>query len=105
MLIGEPILAQEVLIVSHEEKTPRTPVDLRIGGVSTEATFSLPLADLAESGHCAQLLGDADLDVVVEQDEGRLFGLSLFAAWHRRADVSAWRRGAGMGRCRSCPCP
>ena len=80
MLVGEPILAQELLIVGHEEKTPRTPVDLGIGGVSTEATFSLPLSDLAETGQRAKLIGDPDLDVMVEQNVGWLFRLSFLAS-------------------------
>ena len=105
VLVGEPILAQEVLIVGHKEETPRTPVDLGIGGVSTEATLSFPLSDLTETGQRAELIGDPDLDVMVEQDEGWLFGLSVLAAWHRLAVASAWRRGAGTGRCRSYPCP
>lgn len=66
MLVGEPILAQEVLVVRHKEKTPRTPVDLGISGISTEAMFSLLLSDLAEASEVAQPFGDINLDVVVE---------------------------------------
>jgi hypothetical protein len=51
------------------------------------------------------LFNDINLDVMVEQNEGRLFGLSLLAAWHRLAEASAWCRGAGTGRCRSYPYP
>src|SRR3954451_23433832 len=65
VLVGESILAQEVLIVGHEEKTPRTPVDLGIGGVSAKAILSLSLSDLAVTGQVTQLPGDINLNVMV----------------------------------------
>lgn len=102
MVVGEPILAQEILVVCHKEKASRTPVDLGIGGVWAKAMFSLMLSDLAEASDVAQLFADVNLDVMVEQNEG---GLSLLAAWHRLGVASACCRGAGTGRCRNCLCP
>ena len=66
MLVGEPILAQEILVVGHEEEAPPTPVNLRIGGVPTKTMLSLLLANLAEAGETTQLLGNVRLYVVIE---------------------------------------
>lgn len=105
VLVREPVLAQEVPIVGYEKETARTTMNLGIGCVPAEAMFSLLLANLTKAGQGDELLGDPHLDVVVEQDERWLLGLSVLAAWHRLFEISAWCHGEGMGRCRSCPCP
>ena len=83
MLVGEPILAQEVLVMGDEEETPRTPMNLGIRGVPTKTMRSLLLANLAEASEIAQLLGYVRLHIVIQQDERRLLRLALLASGHR----------------------
>lgn len=87
MLVGKTILAQKVSIVSHEEEPARTPMNLRISGVSPEATFPLSLTNLTKAGEITQLLGDGNLDVMVKQHKGRLLGLSLLTPRQGAADL------------------
>jgi hypothetical protein len=77
-------------------------MDLRVGRVPSEATLLLALANLAESGQHAELPGYVGVNVVIEQDERRLFGFTLFAG-HRSPAISASDHVGGTDHCRSCP--
>ena len=103
MLVREPILAQKVLIVRHEKKSPWTPVYLRICGVPTKPMLPFALPYLTETSQSTKPLGNIDLHVVVEQDKRRRLRFPRLAPWHSLANASCL--GAGTDHCRSYPCP
>jgi hypothetical protein len=72
VVVREPVLAQEVLVMRDEQEAPGASVDLRIPGVPPESALVFRLTDLSESSQAGQALGDIGLDIVVEEDKGRL---------------------------------
>ena len=78
MLIREPILAEEILIVRDEQEQPGSSVNLLVGCVAAETVFPLGFSNLPEPSEHVQALGHVGLDIVVEQNKRglpRLTGL------------------------------
>jgi hypothetical protein len=49
VIAGQPVLAQEVLVVRYEEEGARTTMDLWIRRITPETALGLSFADLAKA--------------------------------------------------------